>query len=407
MPTLIVILPAHPSDENAGYEYLLTPDGITPAELSRAPLALLPQPKGAEVVVMVGPQQLSWHEVQLPRGTLGRGMFQDKSTPRLRAVLEGLLEDRLLDETSQLHFAMAPEPRADAPVWVAVCDRAWLRTALQTLELAGLKVSRVVPEFTPDVPPDVLHVVGEPEDAHLVFTGRGGVSSWPLSAASVALLNWSDAHPIVAEPAVASLAEQLFKRPVALQQAALRRLQASTSSWDLAQFDLVTSGGSRTFKGVVAGAANFMRAPRWRAARLALVALVVVNIAGLNTLAWREKAAIQAQRTAVRNTLTSTFPGVQVVVDAPLQMAREVALLQQTSGTPTGRDIETMLATFSASAPANTVPSGIEFVAGELRLRGLTLQPQEIEQLAFKLKAQGYLAAPDRDSLLIKQGNTP
>ena len=407
MPTLIVTLPAHPSADNAGYDYLLTPDGVTPGDTSRAPLALLPHPKDAEVVALVSPCHLSWHEVQLPRGTLGRGVFQDKSTPRLRAVLEGLLEDRLLDETSQLHFAIAPDPRPDAPLWVAVCDRAWLRTALQTLEMAGLKVSRVVPEFTPDAPADVLHVVGEPEDARLVFTGRGGVSSWPLSAESAALLSWPEAHSIVAEPAVAELAEQLFKRPVALQQATLRRLQASASPWDLAQFDLVQSGRSRAFKGGLAALANFMRAPRWRAARLALVALVVINIAGLNTLAWREKAAIQAQRAAIRNTLTSTFPGVQVVVDAPIQMAREVAALQQMSGAPTGRDIETMMAFFSASAPADTIPSGIEFAAGELRLRGLTLQPQDTEQIALKMKAQGYLVTADRDSLLIRLGNTP
>lgn len=407
MPTLIVTLPAHPSADNAGYDYLLTPDGVTPGDASRAPLGLLPRPKDAEVVALIAPHHLSWHEVQLPRGTLGKGMFQDKSTPRLRAVLEGLLEDRLLDETSQLHFAIAPDPQPDAPIWVAVCDRSWLRTALQTLEMAGLKVSRVVPEFAPDAPADVLHVVGEPGAAHLVFTGRGGVSNWPLSAESVALLNWPEAHTIVAEPAVAELAEQLFKRPVALQQAALRRLQASASPWDLAQFDLVQSGRSRAFKGVFAALANFLRAPRWRAARLALVALVAVNIAGINTLAWREKAAIQSQRTAVRNTLTSTFPGVQVVVDAPIQMAREVAILQQMSGAPTGRDIETMMALFGASAPPNTVAGGIEFAAGELRLRGLTLQPQEVEQIALKMKAQGYLATPDRDSLLIRPGNTP
>ncbi len=407
MPTLIITLPAHPSVDSAGYDYLLTPDGVTPGDTSRAPLALLPRPKDAEVVALVAPRHLSWHEVQLPRGTLGRGMFQDKSTQRLRAVLEGLLEDRLLDETSQLHFAIAPDARPDAPVWVAVCDRAWLRTALQTLEMAGLKVSRVVPEFGPDVPTDVLHVVGESEDAHLVFTSRGGVSSWPLSAESVSLLNWPETHAIVAEPAVAALAEQLFKRPVTLQQAALRHLQASTSLWDLAQFDLVNSGRSRAFKGVFAAAANFLRAPHWRAARLALVALVVVNIAGLNTQAWREKTAIQAQRTAIRNALTSTFPGVQVVVDAPIQMAREVAALQQMSGTPTGRDIETMMALFSTSAPPNTVPGGLEFTAGELRLRGLTLQAQDIEQTAFKMKAQGYQATPDRDSLLIRPGNTP
>ena len=354
MPTLILILPNQPSDDAAVYDYILTPDGTSASEQSRAPLALLPRPKDAEVVALVSARHLSWHEVQLPRGTLGRGMFQDNSATRLRAVLEGLLEDRLLDETSQLHFAIAPSPRADAPVWVAVCDRTWLRSALQTLERAGLKVSRVVPEFAPDAPGDVLHVVGEPDNAHLVFRSRGGVSSWPLSAASVALLNWPEEHTIVAEPAVAGLAEQLFKRTVLVQQAVLRHLQASGSTWDLAQFDLVTSGRHRALKGLAAASGSFMRAPRWRAARLALLALVVVNVAGINTLAWREKAVIQAQRTAIRNALTSTFPGVQVVVDAPIQMAREVAALQQMSGTPTGRDIETMMGLVGAAAAARS-----------------------------------------------------
>ena len=403
MTTLIVTLPPDPADEAAMYDYVLTPDGSTASHQSRAPLALLPRHKDGDVIAMVPAHQLSWHQVQLPRGTLGRGVFQDRGTARLRAVLEGLLEDRLLDETSQLHFAIEPAPRTDAPVWVAVCNRTWLTTALLALEQAGLTVRRIVPEFAPDTPPDVLHVLGEADAAQLVFSARGGVLAWPLSAASVALLNWPEDHTIVAEPAVALLAEQLFKRSVVLEQGVQRRLQASQSAWDLAQFDLVNSGRTRVWKDVLAVMTSFARAPRWRAARVALVALLLFNLAGLNSWAWREQASLQATRAAVRDVLTATFPSVQVVVDAPLQMAREVAVLQQASGTPSGRDMETMMGIFGAAAPINTIPEAIEFTAGELRLKGLEFQPQVLSDVSFKLQAQGYVAVAEGDRLVIRQ----
>lgn len=410
MTTLIVTLPPEPADAAALFDYVLTRDGSSVDEQSSAPLALLPLVgnKGGDVVALVVARALSWHQVQLPRGTLARGLFQDNSTTRLRAVLEGLLEDRLLDETPQLHFAIEPAPGADAPVWVAVCDRAWLRASLHALEQSGRPVSRIVPEFTPDASLDTLHVLGEPGDAQMVFTARGGVSVWPLSGASAALLDWPEDRAIVAEPAVAALAEQLFKRTVTLQQGGQRHLQALQSAWDLAQFDLVTSGRARIWKGVAASVIGFARAPRWRVARFAVLALLGINLAGLNAWAWREHTALKAQRSAIQSVLTSTFPTVQVVVDAPLQMAREVVALQRASGAPSGRDMETMLGMVAAAAPPITVPDAIEFAAGELRLRGLKLQPEAIDQTIFKLRAQGYVAATaENDSLVIKQGALP
>ena len=409
MTTLIVTLPEAPSDAATLYDYVLTPDGSSVGEHSSAPVALLPRVgnQGGEVVAVVGARALSWHQVQLPAGTLGRRFFQEGGASRVRAVLEGLLEDRLLDETSQLHFAIEPQARADAPVWVAVCDRAWLRAALLALEQAGLPVSRIVPEFAPDALTDTLHVIGAPDDANMVFTARGGVALWPLSEASVALLNWPDTAGIVAEPAVAALAEQLFKRSVTLQQSALRHVQAIQSPWDLAQFDLVNSSRARTWKRWSAGLGSLARAPRWRAARVALLALVAVNLVGLNAWAWRERASINAQRAAIREVLTTTFPNVRVVVDAPLQMAREVAALQRASGVASGRDMETMMGAFGAVAPVNTVPDAIEFAAGEVRLKGLRLAPADIAQVSFKLQAQGYVAAAEGDSLVIKQVSGP
>jgi general secretion pathway protein L len=408
MTTLIVTLPAQPADPSALYDYVLTPDGATVGEQSSAPLALLPLPGGAgEVVALVGARFLSWHQVLLPKGTLGRRFYQEASSVRVRAVLEGLLEERLLDETAQLHFAIEPTPRVEAPVWVAVCDRAWLQAALQVLEQAGRPVSRIVPEFVPDSPADVLYAIGEPDAAQMVFTGRGGVAVWPLSAASVALLDWPESAAVVAEPAVAALTEQLFKRNISLQQAAQRRLQACQSAWDLAQFEFLNSSRARTWKRLSESLASLLRAPRWRPARFALLALLAINLVGLNAWAWKEQAVVQAQRSAINEVLTGTFPQVRVVVDAPIQMAREVATLQQASGAPSGRDLETMLGAFGVVAPAGTVPGAIEFAAGELRLKGLALPPDEVTALDFKLRPQGYRATAEGDSLVLKQGAAP
>jgi general secretion pathway protein L len=404
MTTLIITLPAAPADTAALYDYVLTPDGSSVAGQSRVPLALLPPVSHSDEVVAVVPaSQLSWHQVQLPKGTLGRRFLQDSSPLRVRAILDGLLEDRLLDDTQNLHFALAPEAQADSPVWVAVCDRAWLQAALQALESSGHRAARIVPAFTPDSLGDTLYVMGEPEAPQLVFTHRGGVTVWPLSKASVALAAWPESAPVVAEPAVLALAESLFKRTIALQPSADPLLQAAASPWDLAQFDLVNSSRTRTFKRWSALVTSLLRSPRWRAARLALVALLVVNLIGLNAWAWKERSSLKAQRLAIDAVLTTTFPQVQVVVDAPFQMAREVAALQQASGVVSPRDLEAMLAVFAAVAPAGSVPGAVDFVAGELRLKGLKLQPEDVGPLSFQLKPLGYAATPEGDSLVIKQ----
>ena len=50
------------------------------------------------------------------------------------------------------------------------------------------------------------------------------------------------------------------------------------------------------------------------------------------------------KREAIRNTLKQTFPQVRVIVDAPVQMEREVATLRQLAGVASTRDLESQLA---------------------------------------------------------------
>lgn len=396
MSSLIVILPAPGSASAAELRFVLTPEGRSVGSHGSAAAALLPAASG-EIVALAPASALSWHQVDLPRGV-------GPTSARLRVVLEGLLEDRLLDEPETLHFALQPQPRAGTPAWVAVCDRAWLRSAVQAIESAGRRVSRIVPEFAPDGPP-AMHVLGEPDAAHLVVIDAG-ITLAPFTATTAARLSpavdSADAPVVLAEPAVAALAEQWLKTRVTLQQSAQRWLLAAQTSWDLAQFDLASSGGRRAFRRISALGRALWSAPQWKAARWGLAALVAVNLLGLNAWAWKERTALDGKQAAVRDTLLKAFPSVKVVVDAPLQMERELAALRQSTGAASAGDIEAILSAVSLAVPINRTVSAIEYSEGEARIRGAALNAAEAAALDASLRAQGYAPRIEGDTLRVR-----
>ena len=419
MTTLIVALaflqgqqpPATPSSPGL-LAYALSPDELAVATQSQAAPALLPTVAHGEVVALIPARALSWHQVRLPKGTLARGFLAEGGSPRLRAVLEGLLEEHLLDEPAQLHFALAPDARDDAPAWVAVCDRASLKAGLQQLEAHGRAATSIVPEFAPGElhgaeGGKTLFVTGTADDAHLVVPRDDGITVLPLTAASVALVAWPEQDTILAEPAVAALAESLFNRRVGVQQSGQRWLQAAQSAWDLAQFDLVNTSRSRTWKRMTTWGSKLLRAPQWRAARWATVGLVAANLIGLNAWAWKEQSQLAAKRQAVRDVLVQTFPGVRVVVDAPVQMTRELALLRQAAGGVSNGDFERILESFGAEVPANAIPSAIEYVANEVRLKGLNLTSAQLAQATDNLRRQGMAVRSDGDAVVIRAEGAP
>jgi general secretion pathway protein L len=407
MSTLIVTLPLSMPETGVEYDYVLTRDGNTITRSGRAPASLLPAlPKsGDDVVVVIPAPALSWHQLEIPKGVIDKGLHKrGGQQTRLRAVLEGLLEEQVLDETGQLHFALAPDAQAGQPAWVAACDRTWLRACLQTLEGAQHPVSRIVPELAPDTTdqPATLYVTQALNTVQVLSPNVRGVTVLPLSSATVNLLAWPDTQAIAAEPGVAELAEQLFKRPVSLLPPGQRWLQAAQSRWNLAQFDLVSSGRTRILKKFSLAWATFLRAPQWRAARWAVWLLLASHVLGLNAWAWKERSALEEKRTAIRNTLVQTFPDVRVVLDAPLQMEREVSVLQQATGAISNQDLEAILGTLGAVTPANQGLTAIEFAAGEARLKGLQIKPEETQNFAAQLETRGYRARWEGDQLLIQ-----
>ena len=329
----------------------------------------------AEVVAVIPAHRLSWQRVALPKGAL-------KNKTRLRTVLDGLLEDRVLQDCADLHFALQPQPDESAPVWVAVCDKKWLHAWLTALEQAGRPVLRIVPEWAPAGADETasLAFIGDADAPRCVFSSAAGVVALPVGAAVLNSLALNEGVKVTAEPAVSALAESYFSGTITLQTAAQRAVKAGQSAWDLAQFDLLRSPKARLQKRFSNVFQRLLHAQEWRPARWSLVALAAVQLVGLQAWAWQTQAAMKAKKAQINAVLLATFPQTPLIVDAPAQMAKALALLQQESGASTSNDMETLLkqyqvknqgnnVTNNAVTPVEYAPIAIEFVAGELKIK--------------------------------------
>ncbi|MDR0274253.1 MAG: general secretion pathway protein GspL [Burkholderiaceae bacterium] len=382
------------------YAWAISHDGQGVAAHGQAGAGLLPAAgRGVEVVAVAPASQLSWHRVTLPKGV-------GAQSARLRPVLAALLEEHLLDEAEALHFALEPGARPQTPAWVAVCRRDWLAAHVQALQATGRAALRIVPELAPQAGAARLTVTGTPEHAQVLVSGGDlPVQALPLAPAALSLLpgGGSDgAAQVQSEPAVAALAEQLLRQPVAIVQPAARLLAAAASLWDLAQLEFAQSGRARGARRLAALRRELLHAPRWRPARWGVALLLLVHLAGINVLAWQTKADLARRQAAVRAVFTESFPKVPVVVDAPAQMAREVALLRQRSGATSPRDLEPFLSAFGTSAQSEQGPTALEFIAGELRAKGVQMSAEDLAAFNQSLSPLGYRASAEENGLRLQ-----
>jgi general secretion pathway protein L len=365
-------------------------DGRQALEHGRCAASLLPAE--TEVVLALPVRALSWHRLAVPK----------VASSRLRAALDGLLEERLLSDTTELHFALEPGARTGQSLWVAACDKAWLRSWLQALEAAGRPVSRIVPMLWPTA--QAVHWVHDSGGhAWLGSASAEGVRCLPLAAIGHDRTSAEDADAQwLADPAVAAQAEQALDRrlaPVPLHDWLLRVAQ---SDWNLAQFDLSLSSGARRGQRLRQGLRQFRTASAWRPARWGLAALLVAQLLGLNAAAWHERSSLDAKRQAVRQTLQQTFPNVTLVLDAPVQMQRELAQLQQAGGQLSGRDLEAMLSALGSTGPGTTAQR-LVYSPGELRLQA---PEDQLRAQAQALAGGPWNAQIDGQALRLRP-NTP
>lgn len=244
----------------------------------------MPSPSPSPSPITLPADRTSLHTVLLP------------PTPahRLQAALAGLLEEQLLDDPADLHFALAPNAASAMNTGqsfeVLVCDKAWLKALLDKATIEGKSSATILPESP------------------------------------------------------------------AMQDA----------GWSLAQFDFAPK--SLFVTRLQAALLALQSSPALRLVRIGLLALVVIQIVGLNLWALRDKAQLSSKSEQVSRILKQTYPETNVVVDAPAQMQKALAKSQAERGTLNELSLEVQLA---KKAIPNKAYTQIDFANGELKLAEL------------------------------------
>jgi general secretion pathway protein L len=363
------------------YAYALSPDGLSVSAQGRCPVSLLPKAAGA--VAVLSDADVSWHRINLPKAP----------TARLPAALIGVLEESLLEEAAGVHLALAPDAAAGQPTWVAAVDRNWLTAELATLEKANVFIDRVVPMSWPDEPPTghFAELGDASRGATLTWAHADGVAQISLQGSLARALlptplpegvRWS------ATPATAAAAERWLGVPVTVMDAPERALQASRSLWNLRQFTLARKNrGTRALRDVWRQFLN----PAWKPMRYGLVALVAVQVIGLNLWASHQRRAVDDKRQAMVRVLQTAHPQVRGVLDAPLQMQRETDTLRAAAGKPGDTDLEPMLQAAANAWPGDRPPvDALRYEPGKLTLSAAGWNPAQIEQFRSQLRPSGW-----------------
>jgi len=391
MSILVVLLPARDrsaatsGDAAAEYAYLLSADGLSVARQGRTTAPLLP--KADTVIAWVGPTDVSWHRITMPRAPAAK----------LRSALVGLVEEQLLDDEQAVHLALAPQSAGGSPAWVAAVHKRWLAQHLEHLEKAGSFVDRAVPALWPEEPGSGHFFAssdsadGSSAQTWLAYSDGDGVRCARMAGTWVReqLPGWGrEGTRWSASPAVAAQAERWLSTPVAVRSDADHALQAVRSLWNLRQFDLAARArGSRWLR----DAWRRFFSPAWRPARIGLLTLVALNLVGINLWALRQRVEIDGRKDAMVALVKVSHPQIGTIVDAPVQMRRETDRLRAAAGRVGDADFEAALAAATLAWPDGQAPvQSLRFESGKLTLVVGVWSADQIERFRASLRSAGW-----------------
>lgn len=390
MSTLLLFLPSRkrlralgqaasePAPALREYDWALTPDGRQIDSEGRCAAAALPP--ADSVIAVVAESDISWRRIELPRA--GRQM---------RAALAGKLEESLLDDPEALHFAVEPDAVGGDTAWVAALSRAWLADHLAQFDAAHVFVDRVAPLAWPDELARGHFFEAGTASIALRWSHADGVATLPLQGGLARQFfppGLVHAAQWTATPGVASGAERWLGTTVSVQTPAQRALAVIDNAWDLRQFDLAPRArGMRALRFV---SRDLMRKP-WQPVRWGVAALLIVQLLGLNLWAWRQNREVAERRAAVTATLTTAFPQVRAVLDAPIQMQKQLDLLRVSAGSIGEQDLEALLGAAASAWPADRPPAdALAFEPGRLTVPAQGWSQPQIDNFRAQLQSAGW-----------------
>jgi len=374
------------------------------------PLASMPRTEACELVIPA-------EAVLLTRATLPRGSKQ-----KMRQVLAYAIEDRLVADPDAVHVAAGPK-LADGQTVLAAVDKAWLARVLARLDAAGLRPRNAWPEtMLAALPAEGWVMVWDGRGGFLRSGEHAGISldgGSPTQPPTALALSVAEAH------AAATLPHRLLLRlsagapPPDLEawSNALGMPVELGAAWTPLQHPEAAGGAIDLLQGAFAPS-NPMR-EWWPQVRLPLIlaGLIVLLQVGATTTDWLlltfEKQRLQA---SMEKSFREAFPDARVVVDAPLQMQRNLAELRGAAGQLTAGDFLPLLGR-AAGALDGESRSGVRavgFEAGQLRLDVALADQAAADALIGRLAGAGLDsqlqeisgAAPESLARIVIKGST-
>jgi general secretion pathway protein L len=376
------------------------------AASGETPIALLP--KAASVDLVFDPADVFVTAIEPPKLSEGK----------LRLALPNILEDRLLAEAADCHFAFNV-PRGGTGTTtiaalpkmpVAVIDRGVLTRALDACIEAGYRVRAAYSE---------IYTVPAPSAGVLsvrVDRGRGVARSATHDGFAFELA--ADEVPAALALAVRQLGVrriQAYGRDAARLQSLATELnvqvEPATAEVDPASTELAVNlmqgsfaqGGMLGSLMPLAGRAAGLRGAALKVPLAWATVAAVVAIAGMNAYWLKLEGEARALRQQMESAFRSSFPETTAVVDPVLQTKRQLNDLRARAGQPSANDFSVLnarTAMLLTAAPLGSV-GGIEYRDGALKVRfkgGMadnpafqnTLRSAAVQQgLAVRFEADG------------------
>ena len=358
-----------------------------------SPTAGLPRDSQCEIVV---PAEL----VLLTQARLPRGRKR-----RLPALLPYAVEDRLGVDPDSVHVAAGAQ-QADGQTALAVIDKTWLGTVLARLRAAGLQPAHAWPETLLPALPEAGWVAAWSGRGGFLRTGtqRGfaldaGETGQPPVALALAL----DAARTAPDGPAAAPA-RLLLRPcagaplpdAAVWSRALALPVEAGAEWTPLGAHVDTAGAIDLLQGAFAPATFSRRDGQALRLPLILLGLIALVHGGATLIEWGQlRHERQQLRAAMEADFRAAFPEARVVVDAPLQMRRNLTELQRAAGQTTPRDFLPLLARAS-QAFDETNRRGLRGLRYEAQTLTLEFAPGAADDALLARLREAGLAAESR-----------
>ncbi len=316
-----------------------------------------------------------------------------RSWSKIAQALPYALEDQLLGDPEQMHFAYHRRP--DGGLAVAVTARERLKTWLDTLQAAGLHATRLCPTTLALPLDDNSWSIAFTDDGIVVRTGPFAGFACPASvhtppAVLTAALEEARDRPDAPAQLTVFNPPEGFSRDAWSSALGVTVVTLERNFWD--------DGMSATLnllQGAFTPAGKLQETLKRFSPALLILSLWLVGTLGFTFWEWWQlNQAHQSYRDAMTALFRQTFPQAKAVLDPALQMQRNLETLQTQGGHAGANDLLPLLAHAAPSLRANpdVTLRTVRYAVGSLTLDLSLPDFEALEVVKNTMGSSGKLA---------------